>query len=91
MNSTYMKQINTRIAQKHDLEANWVLHNPTFVPFRGEVVIFDAETENDPLPPGRTTRYTFPRIKIGNNVDSIMNLPFSSSIVQIVTWEDSDI
>ena len=38
------KTIKSRISQKHDIEANWLLV-PDFIPLNGEIIIYD-EDEN---------------------------------------------
>ena len=58
------KRIKTRIVQKHDIEANW-LKAENFVPFAGEVIIYDAD-EN----------HNSPRIKIGNGEQYVNDLAF---------------
>lgn len=89
-----MKRISTRIAQKHDLEAVWIQNNPDFIPMAGEIIIFDAEVDNSGntlmLPQGRTQPYTFSRTKVGDGFTDVLTLPFCSSVVQIVNWEDND-
>jgi len=57
--------INSRIINKHDTEANW-LTAADFVPKIGEIVIYDADT---------TTPYA--RLKIGDGTTPINNLPFA--------------
>lgn len=58
------KILNSRIFLKHDVEANWKLATG-FSPKKGEVVIYDPD-EN----------CSYPRIKIGNEIDNINLLPF---------------
>ena len=55
---------NVRIAQKHDVEANWKLAT-NFIPLNGEIIVY-SEDEN----------YTYPRFKIGNGIDNVDALPF---------------
>lgn len=60
------KQINGRIIQKHDSEANWKKAT-NFIPKAGEIIIYDTdETHN------------YCRIKIGDGSTLINNLPFST-------------
>ena len=59
------KTFNTRVQMKHDVEANWQLATK-FVPLAGEIIIYDADADN-----------SFPRIKIGNGVTLVNNLPFT--------------
>lgn len=68
-------EINTRIQQRHGTEYNW-LQKSTFIPRAGEIIIYDAETSSDTLPQGRTQRYDYPRLKIGDGTTAVMNLPF---------------
>ena len=44
--STTTKKIQSRIAQKHDLEVNW-LKAENFVPMQGEIIIYDIEVDKD--------------------------------------------
>jgi hypothetical protein len=77
------KQINARISQKHDIEANW-LKAQGFTPKAGEIIIYDAEKEGDKLPKDidpinqtRDTRISYPRIKVGDGETNVNNLPFA--------------
>ena len=58
------KIINTRISQRHDTEERWNANSST-IPMAGEIIIYD---------PDATT--SFARIKIGDGVTSVGNLPF---------------
>ena len=69
------KQVDVRISNKHDIEANWVKAT-SFIPMKGEIIVYDAETSNDALPTGRTIRVNYPRFKIGDGVKTVANLPF---------------
>ena len=60
------KQINGRIIQKHDSEANWEKAT-NFIPKAGEIIIYDTD---------ETHHYC--RIKIGDGSTLINNLPFST-------------
>ena len=60
------KQINGRIIQKHDSEANWKKAT-NFIPKAGEIIIYDTD---------ETHHYC--RIKIGDGSTLINNLPFST-------------
>lgn len=61
------KQIKTRFLLKHDIEANWILaaENSGFVPKAGEPIIYDPDEI-----------YDSPRLKIGDGVTIVTNLPF---------------
>lgn len=58
------KQINGRILLKHDSEANWAKAT-NFIPKAGEAIIYDPDET-----------HTEPRIKIGDGVNVVGNLPF---------------
>lgn len=59
------KILNSRLQQKHDIEANWIKAT-NFRPKPGEIIIYDAD-EN----------YSYPRVKIGNVAEDLVNdLPF---------------
>lgn len=61
------KQLNARIITKHDKEENWAKATG-FIPKLGEIIVY----ESDDL----TLVSKVPRIKIGNGIDYINNLPF---------------
>jgi hypothetical protein len=73
--------VNTRIVNKHDLEAVW-LSKTDFIPMQGELIIYDCEIDKDgvtlALPEGRTTPYTYERFKIGDGKTPVSALPFAS-------------
>lgn len=58
------KTIQTRVIQKHDVEANW-LKATNFSPKQGEIIIYDID-EN----------YNYERMKIGDGVTNVNDLPF---------------
>lgn len=68
------KQLNGRIALKHDLEVNWVAaaQRSNFTPNPGEVIIYDPD-EN----------HAQAKIKIGDGVRNVEELPFYSG-----SWND---
>lgn len=61
------KQINARIITKHDKEQNWNKAS-SFIPKLGEIIAY--ETDN------LSFASSVPRIKIGNGIDIIKDLPF---------------
>jgi hypothetical protein len=73
------RNINTRIMNKPDTEANW-LKATTFIPMQGEIIVYDIEVDKDgntlALPEGRTTPYTYERLKIGDGKTVVSDLPF---------------
>ena len=77
-------KVKTRIQNKHDLEANW--KRASFVPFAGELIVYDVEVDKNgntlELPTDRTTPYTYERFKIGDGIKQINDLPF---IVEEIT------
>lgn len=56
----------TRIIHTHDTEENWNKLTQ-FIPKKGEIIVFDADSG-----------YNYERIKIGDGVTTIVNLPFTS-------------
>ena len=87
--SSTPKSLNSRIQNKHDLEYYWKLA-ANFRPLKGELIIYDREVdaagnvltaiidgETKPLlPKGRTTPYTYARVKIGDGVRTVEQLEF---------------
>lgn len=69
------KNMQSRIMQKHDTEANWKKAT-NFIPKAGEIIIYDADSAHDTA-----------RIKIGNNSTKINDLPFINSKAN---WEQND-
>lgn len=72
------KNVNTRIINKHDIEANWLKAKTP--PYKGEIIIYDIEVDENgntlELPEGRTTPYTYERFKIGDGKTLVKDLPF---------------
>lgn len=66
------KNIKSRIVHKHDTEANWNKAT-SFKPLLGEIIVYDIDN-----------KYNYERIKIGDGVTTVVNLPF-------VTASDADI
>ena len=52
-------EINTRVINKHDTEANWNSH-PSFIPDKSEIIVYDKDDN-----------YNYPRVKIGDGVTTI--------------------
>ena len=59
-----IKQINSRLQQKHDIEANWN-KAVNFIPLLGELILYD---------PDETYNYT--RFKVGDGIKVAKDLPF---------------
>lgn len=81
--------IRARYQQKYDYEINWNKAT-TFVPLLGEMIIYRAEIDDDgdplpaaQLPSGRTTPILYPRIKVGDGVTVITDLPFADVATKI--------
>ena len=66
------KRLNTRIIHKHETEANWLLSS--LIPMKGELIVYDID-EN----------YDYERIKIGDGVQNVNDLPFVTNRSFIVT------
>lgn len=58
------KVFQSRTIQKHDIAANWAKAT-NFSPFAGEVIVYLADEH-----------CTYPRIKIGDGVTNVNDLPF---------------
>ena len=69
------KQIKARFQQKHDIEANWNLAT-NFVPKQGELIVYDKDDEN-----------AVERLKIGDGVSTVSNLPFAVPEYEVITPE----
>lgn len=63
------KRMNSRLLQKHDIEENWIKATG-FTPLAGEIIVYDPDAN-----------YNYPRIKIGNEVDNVNDLPFIDDIL----------
>lgn len=57
-------EINTKIINKHDTEANWN-SRPSFIPDKSEIIVYDKDDN-----------YNYPRVKIGDGVTTVVALPF---------------
>jgi hypothetical protein len=64
-----MSSFNSRIKQKHDIEANWN-KALNFVPLAGEIVIYDIDET-----------HSVPRVKIGDGNAFLIDLPFTTDNV----------
>lgn len=58
------KTLNTRVQLKHDTQKNWNAA-VNFIPKNGEVIIYDPDGD-----------YSFPRMKVGDGVTVVTELPF---------------
>ena len=59
------KTINTRVQNKHDIEANWNKAE-NFIPLAGEIIVYDVDDTHDK-----------PRFKVGDGSTNVNDLPFS--------------
>lgn len=85
------KRLNARLIQKHDVEANWITaSNNGFVPLKGEIIIYDKEDANSPLPEGRTERIDYVRLKIGDGETLVGNLDFLVPDITTITTAEID-
>lgn len=62
------KTLNTRLVNKHDVEANW-LKAVNFIPLQGEIIVYDIDES-----------YNYERFKIGDGVTNVSALPFVEDI-----------
>jgi hypothetical protein len=89
MSENLEKRIRSRSIQKHDLEVNWIKATG-FIPYKGELIIYDREVDENgntlELPTDavyrRTTPYTYERIKIGDGINFVTDLPFVDAAVK---------
>lgn len=58
------KHLNSRIQHKHDTEVNWNKAT-NFIPKQAEIIVYDIDDN-----------YFYERIKIGDGVTPVTNLPF---------------
>ena len=85
------KQINARVALKNDFEANWIIAgNNNFIPLKGEEILYNAETDDSPLPVGRTQHIPYNRRKIGDGKRNVNELPFEEE-EQFIPIESPDV
>ena len=73
------RNIKSRIINKHDIEAHWLLAE-NFIPKQGEIIVYDSEVDENgntlTLPTGRSAPYTYERIKVGDGKTLVSDLPF---------------
>ena len=67
------KTLNTRIIHKHDTEINWSKAT-NFKPKQGEIIIYDKDNN-----------YNYERIKVGDGVTLVNNLPFYGSSIENIS------
>lgn len=78
------KNFKARLIQKHETEQGWQLQKD-FIPLPGEFAIYDIDEMN-----------MAPRIKIGDGITTIENLPFviesgkNTEIIQLLVGEDTN-
>ena len=64
------KLLKTRIIHKHDTEKRWN-NKGSFIPKQGEIIVYD-----------RDEQYSYERMKIGDGITSISELPFVTHLSQ---------
>lgn len=76
------KILKSRLVQKHEYEVDWN-NAVNFIPLEAEIIVYNAEADQNgnllegvTLPEDRTTPYTYARIKIGDGVTKVKDLPF---------------
>lgn len=71
---------NIRIVNKHDTEANW-LKATGFTPKQGELIVYDIDSN-----------YSYERIKIGDGVQNVNDLPFATDVLTVtMTCDDNGV
>ena len=69
------KNIKSRIVHKHDTESNWN-KAINFIPKQGEIIVYDIDSN-----------HSYERIKIGDGVTNVNNLPF---VISTLTNDEID-
>lgn len=69
------KTLKTRIIHKHDTESNWN-KAINFIPKQGEIIVYDIDSN-----------HSYERIKIGDGVTNVNNLPF---VISTLTNDEID-
>lgn len=69
------KTLKTRIIHKHDTELNWN-KAINFIPKQGEIIVYDIDSN-----------HSYERIKIGDGVTNVNNLPF---VISTLTNDEID-
>ena len=81
--------IKTKLELKHKLESEWIVSG--YVPIQSEPIVYDIEVDADgntlELPEGRTTPYTYERMKLGDGIHNVNDLPFSDDPVLLAISE----
>lgn len=72
------KEFASRIIHKHDIETNWNKAT-TFIPKQGEMIVYDIDDLHD-----------YERIKIGDGVTVVTELPFYQENVAYINTEDNE-
>lgn len=81
---------------KHKIELEW--NASEYVPYQNEIILYDVEIDEDgkvlldengnkKLPEGRNLPYEHTRLKIGNGIDNVSDLPFIGGIQAINSVE----
>lgn len=73
------KTIKGRLVLKHDIAENWAKAT-SFVPKQGEAIIYDIDTD-----------YSYERLKIGDGVQNVNDLPFVDDPIKELLSEKADI
>ena len=67
---------NTRIQNKHDIEANWI-EAINFIPLKAEIIVYDVDDTHN-----------YARFKIGDGLHTINELPFAITDISDSIDED---
>ena len=78
MGEVIEKRLKSKVVHKHELEVDWL--KSTYTPEKGELIIYDIEVDIDgatlELPEGRENPYTWQRMKLGDGIHNVNELPF---------------
>ena len=78
MGEVIEKRLKSKVVHKHELEVDWL--KSTYTPEKGELIIYDIEVDANgvtlELPNGRDKPYTWQRLKLGDGIHNVNELPF---------------
>ena len=73
------RRFKSRVIQKHDIEAHWLLAK-NFIPEQGEIIVYDTDET-----------YSYERFKIGDGIQNVSKLPFVDAELKDAISEKSQV
>ena len=87
------KRLKAKSVHKHELEVHWL--QSSYVPDKGELVVYDAEVDKEgnvlELPVERVKPYAYPRMKLGDGEHTVNELEFSGGAENMVLYGDGEL